>query len=128
MMTSETVFTWGAPPVKFGAGAADELPHDLAQLGVERPLLVTDPGVAATGLPERLQGAMSEAGMKAEVFDGAHVEPTDESLRAAVEHARAGDWDGFLAVGGGSSIDTAGSSNAQTRRALIPKPSSLKRG
>jgi hydroxyacid-oxoacid transhydrogenase len=114
MMTSETVFTWGAPPVKFGAGATDELPHDLAQLGVERPLLVTDPGVAATGIPERLQGAMNEAGMKAEVFDGAHVEPTDESLRAAVEHARDGDWDGFLAVGGGSSIDTAKAVNLMT--------------
>jgi hydroxyacid-oxoacid transhydrogenase len=90
-MTPETVFTWGAPPVKFGAGAADELPHDLAQLGVERPLLVTDPGVAATGVPERLLHALREAGMKAEAYDGAHVEPTDESLRAAAEHARGGD-------------------------------------
>jgi hydroxyacid-oxoacid transhydrogenase len=113
-MTPETVFTWGAPPVKFGAGAADELPHDLAQLGVERPLLVTDPGVAATGIPERVRRALREAGMKAEVFDGAHVEPTDDSLRAAVEHARGGDWDGFLAVGGGSSIDTAKAVNLLT--------------
>jgi hydroxyacid-oxoacid transhydrogenase len=113
-LATETVFTWGAPPVKFGAGAADELAHDLAQLGVERPLLVTDPGVAATGTPERLQRTLREAGLKAEVFDGAHVEPTDESLRAAVEHARGGDWDGFLAVGGGSSIDTAKAVNLLT--------------
>jgi hydroxyacid-oxoacid transhydrogenase len=113
-LATETVFTWGAPPVKFGAGAADELAHDLAQLGVERPLLVTDPGVAATGTPERLQKTLREAGLEAEVFDGAHVEPTDESLRAAVEHARGGDWDGFLAVGGGSSIDTAKAVNLLT--------------
>ena len=113
-MTPETVFTWGAPPVKFGAGAADELPHDLAQLGVERPLLVTDPGVAATGVPERLLRALREAGMKDEVYDGAHVEPTDDSLRAAAEHAHGGDWDGFLAVGGGSSIDTAKAVNLLT--------------
>jgi alcohol dehydrogenase class IV len=106
-LATETVFTWGAPPVKFGAGAADELAHDLGQLGVERVLLVTDEGVAATGVPERIRKTLREAGTKAEVFDGAHVEPTDESLRAAVEHARGGDWDGFLAVGGGSSIDTA---------------------
>jgi hydroxyacid-oxoacid transhydrogenase len=42
------------------------------------------------------------------VYDGVHVEPTDESLRAAVEHAReTGPWDAYVAVGGGSSIDTA---------------------
>jgi alcohol dehydrogenase class IV len=113
-LATETVFTWGAPPVKFGAGAADELAHDLAQLGVERVLLVTDEGVAATGAPERIRKTLREAGTKAEVFDGVHVEPTDESLRAAVEHARGGDWDGFLAVGGGSSIDTAKAINLMT--------------
>jgi hydroxyacid-oxoacid transhydrogenase len=95
-LATETVFIWGAPPVKFGAGAADELAHDLGQLGVERVLLVTDPGVAASGAPERIRKTLLEAGMAAEVFDGVHVEPTDESLRAAVEHAgRAGGWDGF---------------------------------
>jgi alcohol dehydrogenase class IV len=113
-LATETVFTWGAPPVKFGAGAADELAHDLGQLGVERVLLVTDEGVAATGVPERIRKTLREAGTKAEVFDGAHVEPTDESLRAAVEHASGGDWDGFLAVGGGSSIDTAKAVNLMT--------------
>jgi alcohol dehydrogenase class IV len=113
-LSTETVFTWGAPPVKFGAGAADELDHDLGQLGVERVLLVTDPGVAATGIPERIQRSLRAAGCKAEVYDGAHVEPTDESLRAAVDHARGGDWDGFLAVGGGSSIDTAKAVNLLT--------------
>jgi hydroxyacid-oxoacid transhydrogenase len=114
-LATETVFTWGAPPVKFGAGAADELAHDLGQLGVERVLLVTDPGVAASGAPERIRKTLLEAGMAAEVFDGVHVEPTDESLRAAVEHAgRVGAWDGFLAVGGGSSIDTAKAVNLMT--------------
>ena len=75
---------------------------------------VTDPGVAATGVPERIQRSLRAAGLKAEVYDGAHVEPTDESLRAATDHARGGDWDGFLAVGGGSSIDTAKAVNLMT--------------
>jgi hydroxyacid-oxoacid transhydrogenase len=103
----ETVFTWGAPPVKFGAGATEELGFDLRQLGIERVLVVTDPGVAATGLPERVRGLLAEAGVKAEVYDRVHVEPTDASLREAADFARGTDWDGFLAVGGGSSIDTA---------------------
>ncbi len=47
----ETVFTYGAPGLKFGVGARHELSHDLAQLGARRVLIVTDPGVAATGAP-----------------------------------------------------------------------------
>jgi alcohol dehydrogenase class IV len=105
---SETVFTYGAPALKFGAGAAGEVGHDVPQLGVGRCLVVTDPGVAATGGPERVAEGLRAAGVRAEVWDGVHVEPTDASMRAAVEAARAsGPWDGVVAVGGGSSIDTA---------------------
>jgi hydroxyacid-oxoacid transhydrogenase len=107
-MSEETVFTYGAPQLKFGEGAADEIGFDLAQLGARRALVVTDPGVAATGGPQRIADAMKTYGVEAEVFDGVHVEPTDASLRAAVEHARAhGPYDAYVAVGGGSSIDTA---------------------
>ncbi|GAB3589758.1 hydroxyacid-oxoacid transhydrogenase [Angustibacter peucedani] len=107
-MASETVFTYAAPGLKFGDGASDEVGHDLAQLGVTRVLLVTDPGVAATGAPDRLADAVRAAGLQVEVYADGHVEPTDESLAAAVEAARAlGPFDGVLAVGGGSSIDTA---------------------
>ncbi len=113
-LPTETVFTWGAPPIKFGVGAVDELAFDLGQLGVERVLIVTDAGVAAAGIPERVQHIVQEAGLKAEIFDGVHVEPTDESLRQAADYARSGEWDGFLAIGGGSSIDTAKAMNLLT--------------
>jgi len=114
-MTEETVFTYGAPQLKFGEGAADEIGFDLAQLGARRALVVTDPGVAATGGPQRIADAMKTYGVEAEVFDGVHVEPTDASMRAAVEHARAhGPYDAYVAVGGGSSIDTAKAINLLT--------------
>lgn len=113
-LPTETVFTWGAPPLKFGVGAADELGHDLLQLGVERVLVITDPGVAATGLPDRIRDTLAGSGVKAEVYDEAHVEPTDASFRAAVEYAAQSSWDGFVAVGGGSSIDTAKAVNLMT--------------
>jgi hydroxyacid-oxoacid transhydrogenase len=104
----ETVFTYGAPALKFGAGAADEIGFDLTQYGARRVLVVTDPGVAATGIPHRLAEGIRGYGIDARIFDGVHVEPTDGSLAAAVAHARAGGpWDAFVAVGGGSSIDTA---------------------
>jgi hydroxyacid-oxoacid transhydrogenase len=51
---------------------------------------------------------MARYGIEAAVYDGVHVEPTDASLTAAIDHAReTGPWDAFVAVGGGSSIDTA---------------------
>ncbi|CAA9343654.1 MAG: Alcohol dehydrogenase [uncultured Nocardioidaceae bacterium] len=104
----ETVFTYGAPSLKFGRGAADELGHDLRLLGARRVLLVTDAGVAATGHPDRIADLVRGAGIEVVVFDGVHVEPTDASLEAAVAHARdTGPFDAFLAVGGGSAIDTA---------------------
>ena len=104
----EAIFTYGAPQLKFGPGASDEIGFDLSQYGVRRALVVTDPGVAATGTPERVAGQMAQFGIEAHVFSGVHVEPTDESMSAAIAYARdSGPWDAFVAVGGGSSIDTA---------------------
>jgi hydroxyacid-oxoacid transhydrogenase len=112
---SETVFTYGAPLLKFGTGASDEIGYDLSQYGASRVLVVTDPGIAATGLPARVADQMQRFGIEAHVYDGVHVEPTDASLQQAIDHARAhGPWDAYVAVGGGSSIDTAKAVNLLT--------------
>ena len=114
-MSMETVFTYGAPALKFGAGAADEIGFDLQQYDVRRVLVVTDPGVAATGHPDRVAEQIRGFGMEAVVTDLAHVEPTDESLTEAIGFAREhGPWDAFVAVGGGSAIDTAKAVNLLT--------------
>ncbi len=105
---SESVFTYGAPGLKFGEGASDEIGYDLSQYDVRRVLVITDPGVAATGHPQRVADQMAQFGIEASVYDGVHVEPTDASMEAAIEHARdTGPWDAYVAVGGGSAIDTA---------------------
>ncbi|MCA1712122.1 MAG: iron-containing alcohol dehydrogenase [Actinobacteria bacterium] len=114
-MSTESVFTYGAPQLKFGTGSSDELGFDLAQLGARRVLVLTDPGVSATGAPQRIAEQMRRYDIDALVWDGVHVEPTDESLLAAVEHARStGPWDAYVAVGGGSTIDTAKAVNLLT--------------
>jgi alcohol dehydrogenase class IV len=111
----ESVFTYGAPQLKFGPGAADEIGYDLSLTGAKRVLVVTDPGVAATGHPQRVADQMAQFGIEARVFDGTHVEPTDESLEQAIAFARDnGPWDAVVAVGGGSSIDTAKAVNLMT--------------
>ncbi|HEY9354287.1 MAG TPA: iron-containing alcohol dehydrogenase, partial [Nocardioides sp.] len=113
--TPETVFTYGSPQLKFGTGASAEIGYDLASLGARRALVVTDPGISATGLPQRVAEQMKAYDVTAVVFDGVHVEPTDESMRDAVEFAREhGPFDAIVAVGGGSSIDTAKAVNLLT--------------
>jgi hydroxyacid-oxoacid transhydrogenase len=111
---NETVFTWAAPPLKFGIGALDEIGPELAAQGLRRVLLLTDPGVAATGVPARVRDGVQAAGVTCEVFEDVVVEPTDESITTAVGFAREGRWDGFVGVGGGSAIDTAKAVNLLT--------------
>ena len=61
----ESVFTYGAPHLKFGHGAADEIGYDLSLTGARRVLVVTDPGVAATGNPQRVADQMGQFGIEA---------------------------------------------------------------
>jgi hydroxyacid-oxoacid transhydrogenase len=103
----ETVFTLEATPIKFGPGAAADAGWELERLGVTRALLVTDPGVLATGHPDRIRASIEAAGIEVVVYDGAHVEPTLKSLEHAAQFARDAGVDGFVSVGGGSAIDTA---------------------
>jgi len=112
---AETIFTYGAPGLKFGAGARHELGHDLAQIGARRVLVVTDPGVAATGGPDEIAEVLRAASIEVVVFAESRVEPTDASLEHAIAFARGeGPFDAIVAVGGGSSIDTAKAVNLLT--------------
>ncbi|HCB07121.1 MAG TPA: alcohol dehydrogenase [Nocardioides bacterium] len=111
-VSRESVFTYAAPALKFGNGASAEVGHDLASYGARRVLLVTDPGVMATGHPTRIAEQVWQHGIETVIFDRARVEPTDESLTEAADFALDAEstgsrFDAVLAVGGGSSIDTA---------------------
>ena len=104
----ETVFTYAAPALKFGTGASDEIGWEVARRGARRVLLVTDAGVAATGHPQRVADQARAAGVEVVVFDGVQVEPSDASFAEAIAFARSeGAFDAIVALGGGSSIDTA---------------------
>ncbi len=103
----ETIFTMEATPVKFGTGASADAGWELKRLGVKRAMLVTDPGVAALGHPERIKGLIEAEGIDVIVYDHARVEPTIDSFQDAADFALEHDVDGFVSVGGGSSMDTA---------------------
>jgi hydroxyacid-oxoacid transhydrogenase len=103
----ESIFTMEATPIKFGAGAIKDAGWELKRLGVTRALLVTDPGVAALGIPDRVKAAIEAEGIEVVVYDRSRVEPTIDSLQEAADFAIEAKVDGFVSVGGGSSIDTA---------------------
>jgi hydroxyacid-oxoacid transhydrogenase len=107
----EQVFTLEATPLKFGRGAASEAGWELQRLGVKRAMLVSDPGVVAAGITARVRDAIDAAGIETEVWDSARVEPTAASFAEAAAFAADGGFDGFVGIGGGSSIDTAKVSN-----------------
>ncbi len=58
---NETVFTMEMTPIKFGAGATDEVAYDLKRLGVKHALIITDRGIMKLGLPERVRTLLQEA-------------------------------------------------------------------
>jgi hydroxyacid-oxoacid transhydrogenase len=102
----DTVFTMKSTPYKFGVGVTQEIGHDLAGLALKRVLIVTDPGVAATGLPERVTALVRERGIEPGLFQDVSIEPTDVSALKSIEFARDFRPDGYLAIGGGSVMDT----------------------
>ncbi len=111
---NETVFTMETTPLKFGAGATGEVGYDLKRLGVRRPLLITDRGLMRTGLADHVCRVLRDADLAADLYDDVHVEPTDASWEAIAEFVQGRDYDGFVAVGGGSVIDSAKAANLFT--------------
>src|ERR687889_738692 len=104
---NETIFTMEATPLKYGQGASEEVGWEVKRLGVSRVMLVSDPGVVEAGITPRIQELIEGEGIEVEVFERARVEPTADSFQEAADFAKEGGFDGFVAVGGGSSIDTA---------------------
>ena len=93
--------------LRIGGGVLNELPEALAQLGLSRPLVITDNWIATSGMLERLLDLLASAGIAARAFTGAVPDPTVASIDAATAFLRAGDHDCVIGFGGGSSIDTA---------------------
>eukprot|EP00873_Tetraselmis_striata_P017172 jgi/Tetstr1/437436/TSEL_026117.t1 len=84
-----------------------EVGADLRNLGARHACVVTDPNMATLLPVQRTLEAIEAAGVAYTLFDKVSVEPTDVSLGAAITFARRGGFDAYIAVGGGSSMDTA---------------------
>tara|TARA_B110000503_G_scaffold49036_1_gene79655 strand:+ start:8735 stop:9889 length:1155 start_codon:yes stop_codon:yes gene_type:complete len=93
--------------LRVGAGASGQLAATLAELGLSRPLLVTDPYIKDCGYCAQLQVPLDAAGIAYGLFSDCVPDPTTDSVYAALAQLRKGDFDCVVALGGGSSLDTA---------------------
>ncbi len=103
----EIAFEMAVSSVRFGAGVTREVGMDLADLGARRVLVITDPVIAKLRPLQVVLESLAANGIEATVYDKVRVEPTDESFLEAIAFAKPGNYDAFVAVGGGSTIDTA---------------------
>ncbi|MCP3692780.1 MAG: iron-containing alcohol dehydrogenase, partial [Planctomycetaceae bacterium] len=110
-MTNDTAFQMAASNIRFGAGITREIGMDLQDLQVKRTLVVLDPQLASLPAGTTTLESLKAANINFDVFDEVSVEPTDVSFRRAAEIACEGKYDSFVAVGGGSTIDTAKAAN-----------------
>jgi hydroxyacid-oxoacid transhydrogenase len=108
---TETAFTIDTSSIKFGPGITGEAGYEMARLGAKRVMVVTDPQMAGSEAVRTATESLKRAKIDFTVFDQVSIEPTDSSLKEAIKFAVDGRFNGFLPVGGGSSIDTAKTAN-----------------
>ncbi|MGF7183244.1 iron-containing alcohol dehydrogenase [Tunturiibacter psychrotolerans] len=93
--------------VKIGGGSLAEVAGLLLRLQCRRPLIVTDPFLMSSGLPERLRTQIQDAGLSCEIFHQTQADPTTAIVEEGVRVFVGGGHDSLVSLGGGSPIDTA---------------------
>ncbi|MQF98194.1 MAG: iron-containing alcohol dehydrogenase [SAR202 cluster bacterium] len=107
----ETAFSIDVSSIKFGPGITKEVGFEMKRLNATRVMVVTDPKMKNSEAVSITLNSLKQGGIDATLFDGVHVEPTDTSFQEAIAFATNGKFDGYIGVGGGSSIDTAKAAN-----------------
>ena len=98
--------SWNYPnSISVGAGHIAELPDTCAQEGMERPLLVTDPGLAQLPALQAALESCRQAELDCDVFSGIQGNPTGANVLQGLQAYRKGGHDGVIAFGGGSALD-----------------------
>ena len=108
MVDRDTVFEIANSNIRFGIGVTREVGMDIRDRGLARVMVLTDPYLSDLSPVQTVLESLYAEGIDFEFFDQVRVEPTEKSLLEAISFAKhAGKFDGYVAVGGGSTIDTA---------------------
>jgi hydroxyacid-oxoacid transhydrogenase len=113
-MTNEIAFEMAASNVRFGAGVTREVGMDLGDLGIRGVLVITDPVLRRLRPVQTVLESLEANGIAGTIYDRVRVEPNEESFLDAIAFAGHCNFDGIVAVGGGSTIDTAKAVNLYT--------------
>ncbi|XP_069360525.1 probable hydroxyacid-oxoacid transhydrogenase, mitochondrial isoform X2 [Maniola hyperantus] len=97
--------------VRYGLGVTKELGQDLVNLGTKNVCVMTDPNVVSLKPMKAVLDSLTRNGVNYKVYDRVKVEPTDSSFKEAIQFAKEGQFDGFVAIGGGSVMDTCKAAN-----------------
>jgi hydroxyacid-oxoacid transhydrogenase len=111
MSEFDSAFQMAAANLRFGPGTTREVGMDLADMGIHRVMVLTDAVVASLPPVQVVCESLGAEGIQFDLFDRVRVEPTDVSFQEAIDFAIEGRYDAFVAVGGGSTIDTAKAAN-----------------
>ena len=108
MSVSNSISKFSFPTtIYFGAGAIDNLPEYLRDVGMEKPLLVTDPGMVETGVFPKVTGILKDAGIKFSIFSKVNSNPLESDITKALEVYKNEKCTGIIGLGGGSPIDAS---------------------
>lgn len=110
-MVKESVFNLAASSIRFGLGATGELGMELADASIKHVMVLADPNLPKQDFFAVAINAIEDQAITYTLFDRIHVEPTDASFQEAIDAASAVKYDAFVAIGGGSTIDTAKAAN-----------------
>ncbi len=93
--------------IRIGGGVAKEIAEVLKQLGLSKPLIVTDTNLVSLGHVATVTDVLESAGLQYGIFDGVVEDPTDICIDDGIAALRLGDYDCIIGLGGGSALDTA---------------------
>jgi hydroxyacid-oxoacid transhydrogenase len=106
-MSQEIAFEMATSSIRFGPGVTREVGMDLADLKIRRVMVLADPNLVHLSPVTTTLESLIDHKIAFSLFDRVRIEPSDESFREAIAFAAAGNFEGFVAVGGGSTMDTA---------------------
>ena len=110
-MTKENIFTMDTSGIKFGNGCTEEVGYEAKRFGIGKALIITDKKIEKLSLFQTVKDSLGRYGVDFSIYNNVVTEPTDTSFKNASSFASDGDYDGFIAVGGGSVMDTTKAAN-----------------
>ncbi|XP_077289490.1 type III alcohol dehydrogenase [Arctopsyche grandis] len=110
-LNKDNIFEVSCSTIRYGPDATREVGMDIANMKVQNVCVVTDPYLAQLRPVKVTLDSLTRNNITFETFDRVRIEPTDESLMDAVKFAKEGNFEAYIAVGGGSVIDTCKAAN-----------------